>query len=232
MEMHPAQVSVLRTLRHVQSARYTDLRLPTGLESDAFKFHLNKLVSAGYAAKLESGEYVLTASGKEFANNLSEELPSIQKQPKLSVAVIATRSFDGVTKYLLQQRRRNPYYDFWGCITGPVQWGEPIEATAQREFEKQTGMTAHYIVRAFYRETDFATETDGLLEDKLFAVVEATGVTGEITNTWQKGFNAWMTLDDLQEQKKYFTSIYDFTEMLENNIHYRSQKGRYVRDEY
>lgn len=232
MEMHAAQVSVLRTLRHVQSARYTDLRLPTGLESDAFKFHLNKLVSTGYATKLGSGEYVLTANGKEFANNLSDLRPSIQKQPKLSVAIIAARSIDGEKKYLLQQRRRNPYYDFWGCITGPVQWGESIESTAKHEFEKQTGMTACYKVKAFSRQTDFAAETNDLLEDKLFAVVEATGVTGEITNAWQKGFNAWMKLDDLRKQKKYFAPVYDFIEMLENDEHYRSQKCRYVRDEY
>lgn len=232
MEIHPAQASILRTLRHAQSARYTDLRLPTNLESDAFKFHLSKLVSARYIRKLDSGKYGLTASGKEFANNLSKKQPSIQKQPKLSVVIIATRKFEGVTKYLIQQRRRNPYYDYWGCITGPVQWGEPIETTARREFEKQTGMTASYTLRAFYRQTDLSDEMGDLLEDKVFAVIEAADVAGDITNAWAKGFNMWMTLDELQKQEKRFASTGVFTEMLENGEYYRSQEDHYALNEY
>lgn len=230
--MHSAQASILHTLRHVRSARYTDLRLPTGLDSDVFKFHINKLVGMGYIRKLNSTTYELTAVGKEFANNLSKERATIQKQPKLSVAIIATRDFDGTVKHLFQQRLRSPYYGFWGCLTGPVQWGGSIETTAQHEFEKQTGMTADYTVQAFYRKTDSTQEVDGILEDKLFAVVEAVWATGEITNSWGGGFNAWMTLDELQKQEKHFASTYDFAEMLENKEHYRSQTYRYTLDEY
>jgi len=230
-ELHKAQVSILRTLRHTTAARYTVLRQPTDLESDVFKFHLRKLVRQQYVRKLDSGEYELTSAGKEFANNLSESEQRTQKQPKLSVAIIASREFDGTKKYLCQQRLRSPFYGFWGCLSGPVQWGESFEIAAQREFEKQTGLTATYVVRAFYRSTDYS-EKDILLEDKLFAIVEASDVCGEITNDWQKGFNAWLGLAELKTQEKYFTSTCDFIAMLESGEQFRVRFPHYAQSEY
>src|SRR4051812_36888018 len=107
MELHAFQISILRTLRHTRSARYTDLRIPTNLESDAFKFHLRRLVILQYVHKLDSGQYELTPKGKELANNLSKLLPHIQKQPKLSVAIIAVKYVNQIPTYLFQQRLRN-----------------------------------------------------------------------------------------------------------------------------
>ena len=233
MELHKAQSSILHSLRCTRSARYTELRLPTGLETEAFRFHLNRLVRLGYVRKLEPGGYELTASGKELANSLGRGLAGIQKQPKLSVAVIASRDFDGTTKFLFQQRRRHPYWGFWSTITGPVQWCEPFESAAQREFEVQTGMTAQYNVKGFYRKTDFAAETDKPLEDKLFVVVEATKVSGEITNTWSQGLNAWMTFDEVQSQDKYFASTLELIDMTKvTSVNYRTKEERYDESAY
>jgi len=231
-ELHRAQLSILRTLRHAPAARYSELLRPTGLESDAFKFHLRKLVRQNYVYKSESGAYELTPSGKEFANNLSKTDRAVQKQPKLSVVIVAMRETDGTTEYLFQQRLRNPFYDFWGCLSGPVQWGESFELAARREFEKQTGLTAQYTVRSFYRETDRALETDVLLEDKLYVIVIATDVQGEIANTWQKGFNTWMTLAELQGKAKYFASTSEFIQMLTPGTHHRAREAHYADAEY
>ena len=231
-ELHKAQVSILRTLRHNPSARYTTLRRPTGLESDVFKFHLRKLLHQKYVRKLESGAYHLTPTGKEFANNLSDARRTAQKQPKLSVVIVASKDFDGTKKYLCQKRLRNPFYGFWGCLSGPVQWGESLEAAARREFEKQTGMTATYAVGSFYRETDYATDADAILEDKLFAVMKATEVVGEITNVWSKGLNAWMTLEELEMQDKYFTATRNFVKLLETRKSYQAGGVDYKQTEY
>lgn len=232
MSMHPTQVSILRTLRHIPSARYTDLRLPTKLDSDVFKFHLSKLAGMNYVRRLESGKYELTATGKEFANNLSKLQPSIQKQPKLSVAVIAVDNTGDTTKYLLQQRLRNPYYGFWSCITGPVQWGESFEAAARREFEKQSGVSGQYGVKGFYRKMDFTADDNGLLEDKLFVIVEVSDLLGEASNTWSKGANAWMTVQELKLQKHYFASSITFITMINSDTPYLAGKNLYKADEY
>lgn len=232
MELHPAQVSILQTLRHAQSARYTDLQLPTSLESDTFKFHLYRLIKLQYVQKRIPGRYELTAAGKELANNLDQLQSRTQKQPKLSVAIIASRYNAGNAEYLFQQRLRHPFYGFWGTLSGPIQLAESVETTARREFEKQTGMTGHYTVRAFYRKTDYVAETNVLLEDKLFTVVEVSDVRGKITNTWQKGHNAWMTLEELEAQDKYFLSTSAFIRLLKQPMQYVTEMARYNADDY
>jgi predicted transcriptional regulator/8-oxo-dGTP pyrophosphatase MutT (NUDIX family) len=231
-ELHKAQVSILWSLRHTTSARYSSLMRPTGLESDVFKFHLRKLLNQKIIEKNLSGEYFLTKHGKEFANNLSKAKPAIQKQPKLSVAIIASRDTSSGKLYLFQKRRRNPFYGFWGCITGPVQWGEDIEETAKREFKKQTGLSASYKVHSFYRKSDYDQEAGELLEDKLFAVIKATDVQGGIDNSWHGGFNTWMSLDELEEQEKYFKSSRDLINMLDSDRKYSAEKALYFKTDY
>jgi predicted transcriptional regulator len=206
-ELHKAQVSILRTLRHAESARYSMLMRPTGLESDVFKFHLSKLVNQKIIEKKNSGDYVLTSSGKEFANNLSKTAQTIQKQPKLSVALVANRQTPEGTQYLFQKRLRNPFYGFWGCISGPAQWGKSLEEDID--------------------------ETSGeILEDKLFAIVEASNIKGEIDNKWSGGFNAWTTLEKLENQEKYFKSSRDLVNLLESNNSYSSEKAFYSDVDY
>lgn len=231
-EMHKAQVSILRTLRHTPSARYTDLLQPTGMESDVFKFHLRKLIHLRYVVKTDAGLYELTPTGKEFANNLSKQQRTVQKQPKLSMAIIVSRPSGSTTEYLVQQRLRHPYYGFWGCLSGPVQWGETIEASAQRELQKQTGLSATCVVRAFYRKSDYDASSEALLEDKLFVIVEARTAQGSLSNTWPRGLNAWMTLAKLKRQPKYFSSTCEFIEMLETGTPYAARKYFYSSGEY
>jgi predicted transcriptional regulator len=232
IEIHPAQLSILRTLRHSNSARYTDLRHPTALDSDIFKFHLLKLVKQKFIEKQINGEYSLTIKGKEFANNLSKIKPSVQKQPKLSVAIIASKQTTNGQLYLFQKRYRNPFYGFWGAITGPVQWGQSIEETAKYEFEKQTGLSATYEVKFFHRKTDFNLATDKILEDKLFAIVEAKNLKGVIKNKWSGGFNSWMNLSELEKQGRHFSASYDLICALNQGKKYTSENAFYSETDY
>lgn len=231
--VHPAQKSILDTLRRSQSARYTQLRKPTGMDSDIFKFHIRKMVTSGFIEKMPSGDYRLTPTGKEFANNLSKHEPAVQKQPKLSVVVVASKpGVNGERMYLFQLRKRQPYFGFWSFPGGPVRWSEAIEDAAAREFHKQTGLDAKYEVRAFYRKRDYETDSGILLEDKLFAVVGARPADGELLNLWKGGENSWMTLAGLLQQKKYFVSAADFIEMLETDQPYKATDAFYPRCDY
>lgn len=231
-ELHKAQASILWSLRHTTSARYSQLLRPTGLESDVFKFHIKKLISRKLIEKDASGKYYLTLQGKEFANNLSKHTPAIQKQPKLSVAIIAKKETSNGSLYLFQKRKRNPFYGYWGAITGPVQWGQSIKDTAKYEFEKQTGLAADYRVCSFYRKTDYTEEGREILEDKLFAVVEAWNIKGKESNNWRGGFNSWMSLTELETKENYFASSRELINMLNSDKKYSSEKAIYSSARY
>ncbi|MBL8159596.1 NUDIX domain-containing protein [Candidatus Saccharibacteria bacterium] len=233
MELHKVHVTILDTLRRQATARYSVLRSHTDLESDSFKFYLRKLVSRGYVEKLESGEYGLTRDGKEFANSLDTAQQAALKQPKLSLLMVAARSDDsGSLRYLVQQRARSPFRGYWGFLSGPMQWGEAPEDTAAREFLKQTGLTAKFRVKAFYRQQDIKTEDGTLVRDRLFVVLEAYRLKGELSNEWGGGENHWLTRTELRGKEKYFTSCKDVISLLISGNAYKTGVAEVSNDEY
>ncbi len=84
IDVHSAQVSIMRELLFHPSAGFAELQKPTGLDSDHFKFHINRLVELGYVEK-QDGKYALSIKGKEYANRLDTEKHEVEKQPKISV---------------------------------------------------------------------------------------------------------------------------------------------------
>lgn len=231
--LHGAQVTVLDTLRRRQAARYSSLQRTTRMDSDVFKFHLRALVRAGCVAKTTSGDYQLTPRGKEFANNIDRNELKTQKQPKLSVMLVVSRDGDnGRLEFLVQQRHRNPYFGYWGFLSGPMRWGEDSVETAKNELRKQTGLRAEFLAKATYRQCDFSAETGILLEDKLFTVMVANISSDDPSNSWTGGHNEWMTLAELTDRKKYFLSSAEIVDMLRDGRAYGSHEFYYRSNEY
>ncbi len=232
-DLHQVQVAVLNTLRHTQTARFSTLMQVTTLTSDTFKFHVQKLTKLGYIEKSAAGQYCLTVRGKEFANNLDEAKLATQRQPKLSVLVLASKNdTQDEPLFLVQKRLRSPYFGFWSCIGGPIQWGQDAEDVAAAELKKQTGLTATCAVRAFYRQRDYEAGSNELLEDKLFIVLEATEVSGELSNDWYGGKNAWMSEHDFAQQPKHFASVCEAIKILRTSQTYVSHETHYDLNDY
>jgi 8-oxo-dGTP pyrophosphatase MutT (NUDIX family) len=206
---------------------------PTGMESDSFKFHIRALTKLNYITKKDNGDYQLTTLGKEFANNIDELNRTVQKQPKLSVMLVVSRHNDNnQQEFLFQKRLRSPYYNYWSFITGPVQWGEAFEETAARELEKQTNLTASLEVTTFYRKRDYISAKSNLQEDKLFVILKATNVLGQITNDWSGGANEWMTAEELGQKSLHFDSDFEVIEVIGHGRTYLSQELLYDASNY
>lgn len=231
-QLHKVEISILYSLRHTDAARFTTLMRPTGLISDTFKFHLKKVITLGYVEKRPTGDYHLTAKGREFANNLDDSKLGIQKQPKLSVLLIVAKQTESGKEFLVQKRLRRPFLGFWGCISGPVQWGEEAEETARRELKKQTGLEGSFHVKSFYRKRDYENGSTTILEDKLFFVIEVSDIKGQLSNEWKGGFNQWMSIDELANQKDRFDSSLEAIEVARTGEYYVSKRAFYSLDEY
>ena len=231
--MHKAQLSILRNLRYSEAARYSQLMHPTGLESDVFKFHVRTLVRLGYVQKFADGRYGLTAKGKEFANNLDEQKRIVQKQPKISVMVVVPKvDKNGKTVFLMQKRARNPFFGFWTEIHGRAVWGDPFEETAAYQLARQTGLKADFSVHSFRRIRDFTADGQELLEDKLFVIMLAENIQGELTNTYDGGENAWLSFEDLLAEDRHFASSIEIIKSLHGNDSYATQDMLHDPEEY
>lgn len=208
VKVHNAQTAILRELLFHPSANFSALQKPTGLDSDHFKFHINRLVELGYVQKLADGHYALSMQGKEYANRLDTDENTIERQPKLSVVLIVENE-DG--KFLSQQRLKQPYFGFWGRLTGKVRWGETLVDAAARELMEEAGITAELRVSGFYHKMDYKKDDDSLLEDKLFCVVYGTNPQGEMFVDQEGHHNEWLTNEELAQKGTVFQSVPEIT---------------------
>jgi ADP-ribose pyrophosphatase YjhB (NUDIX family)/predicted transcriptional regulator len=221
-EAHVAQAAILRHLLFVPGAAFAALQKQTNLSSDHFNFHIKKLLETGYIEKNEE-LYQLTRSGKEYANRMDTDDNTIEKQPKLSVAVIVENDRG---EQLAQQRLKQPYFGYWGRLTGKVRWGETTLEAAARELMEEAGITADLEVRGLYHKMDFEKESGDMLEDKYFIVVFGKNPQGHLIEDFEGGKNAWMSDDDLLAQDTVFESIREITAMARGESNFYLE-GRY-----
>lgn len=231
-QTHKIQVAILRKLLFARGALFSDLQKQSGTTSDHFNFHIKKLIEEGYVKKNEN-LYTLTNRGKEYANRMDTEENEIEKQPKVSVAITLERKGrDGQREFLFQQRKKNPYYDFWGRVGGKVRWGETVIEAAQRELKEETGLEADMEYRLLYHKRDYDKKTNKLLEDKIFLCVYANSYTGNLIETFEGGVNRWMTENEFHQKEKRFVSVDDFLELIDNGAKFAEREFYYDESDY
>lgn len=229
---HEVQVIILRHLLFMPQAGFAELQKMTGLSSDHFSFHIKKLVDEDYIEKTERS-YRLTHKGKEYSNRMDTDDKTIEKQPKVSIAITLERkNNEGEREFLFQQRKKNPYYDFWGRVGGKMRWGESVIEAAQRELKEETGLEADFEYRLLYHKRDFNKVTGKMLEDKIFLCVYATEYRGELTEKFEGGVNKWMTTEEFHRQPKRFVSVDDFMDLMDRGETFAEREFYYDESEY
>jgi ADP-ribose pyrophosphatase YjhB (NUDIX family)/predicted transcriptional regulator len=227
---HEAQMKILRHLLLSPSAGFAKLQKQTSLSSDHFNFHIKKLVEEGYIVKNEDEKYVLTRVGKEYANRMDTDDNVIEKQPKLSVALIIENDKG---EFLAQQRLKQPFYGFWGRPTGKIRWGEKMIEAAERELLEETGLTAELSVGGFYHKMDYDKNSNDLLEDKIFILIYGKNPKGELIIDDEGHHNEWLRDEDMAAKGKIFESVPEITAIaLRGNANFMEQTYEYGSDEY
>lgn len=147
-------------------------------------------------SKSNEGFYELTKKGKEFANRLDTDKLNVEKQAKIGVSVVAINKQNGIRKYLIQQRLKQPYYGFYGLITGKVRLGETAVETALRELKEETGLSGKVIMCGIRHKMDYSEENN-LLEDKFFFAFRAENLTGKLIEEFEGGRNMWLSKEEI-----------------------------------
>lgn len=230
VNVHDAQIVILRELLFHPSANFSQMQKITGMSSDHFNFHIQKLVELRLVEKTGRGQYTLTPRGKEYANKLDTDRNTIERQPKTAVILAIERKERGERLFLLQERLKQPYYGFFGYPTGKIRWGETIIQTAQRELMEETGLTAAHRIAGVYHELAYQKETGEQLEDKIFFVIHCTSVEGELVEDFEGGHNAWMTREEELKQPKVFPGFDTVISIIDSDETFIERRAEYTRD--
>ena len=232
VKLHTAQTNILRALLFQQEATYSNLQQLTDLTSDHFNFHISRLVELGLVDKVKRGTYKLTAKGKEYANRLDTDNNTIERQPKSAVIFGLMREVNGQIEYLFQQRRKNPYYGFWGLPSGKIRWSENIAEAARRESLEETGLDATFTVKSVYHEIVKDPVTGEIIEDKIFFMVLGTDVTGDLITDFEGGHNEWRTMDSVLWETKKYNSLKTEVDLLHTEKWFNEQVVTYSDKEF
>lgn len=228
---HEAQMKILRTLLLDTSVNFSTIASATGLTSDHASFHIKRLIDGGFITKIPKsyGEYQLTRKGKEYANRMDTEEAVIEKQAKLSV-VLDIVNQDG--KSLQQERRKHPYFGYWGRPTGKIRWGETILEAAARELFEEAGLTADLSILGFYHKLDY-DDAGELLEDKYLCLVRGINPQGDLLTETDGQHNEWLSDTEYDFKDKKFGNLEDTQHLIDQGGHFIFEnKFTYPKDAY
>ena len=135
--MHHIQLHILKVLVHVRYARFRDMR-PPRVDSNAYSYHLKTLQREKFVEKTEQG-YRLASKGLSLVDSLHSDDLRPRNQPKL-IAIIAVH--DGVGKWLLAERKIQPFIGAYMFISGGQHRGENLAEHAVRELYDKTGLSS------------------------------------------------------------------------------------------
>jgi len=204
-------MQILKKLLFSPNLRYTDLKPSSELENNQFDFHLDQLIKAEYIIKQEN-LYLLTSTGKEFANRMDTDQVKIARQAKISVYVCATKKIAGKTHFLLFTRLKHPFYGCQGFLSGKVQYGESVEKSAAREFKEETNLAGKPTIVALKHYIVYENTTKTLLEDKFMFLCLVKNPKGVLKGS-QEGKYEWVPETNLfKHVTNHFVSMKQFKE--------------------
>jgi 8-oxo-dGTP pyrophosphatase MutT (NUDIX family) len=223
-DVHPIQANILRELLFVTKGSFGELN-KNKVGTDLFSFHLKQLIGWGLVEK-KDGKYSLSTRGKEFANRFDTDKVEVEKQGKVAVLIVVTRDGQNGKEYLIQQRRKQPSFGYWGFITGKIRWGETILEGATRELMEETDLRASLKICGVKHKMDY-DQNGKILEDKYFWVIAATEVVGEMMEEFEGGRNAWMTREEIINLDKQFDGVVESMEMTKNGAIFGLSENKY-----
>ena len=202
--LHIHQLTILKKLTLSSGGLAFHEILIDGITSDHVNYHLKELIRRKLVEK-DKKIYRLTDLGKDHSGSLDDEMRLLEKQPKVSVIVWATRKRkDGVNEYLVNRRTRQPYFGKVGRITGKVRYGEALADAALRELKEETGLTADFIqLDSVYHK--IRRRPDGVtVQDIIFFIFFLSKIRGKLIPKVDFQENFWVTVQDVVEKR------YDF----------------------
>jgi ADP-ribose pyrophosphatase YjhB (NUDIX family) len=217
---HEIRQKIILKLIHTPRATYNQL-WDKKMESGNFAYHLKKLEEEGFITKF-GDEYGLTAEGRKFSAFIEGDTGGKAELPT-PIVIILVRDGD---KWLYQERRKEPFYGYWGPISGKVNFGWNPCDCAVRDLKEEAGLDAQEMIPRSIQSIK-TYENGKVLHHHLLHVFEAKKWSGELITQTHKAVNKFLTVTELQVLKR-FPSDFIFAEQPETEEFFMIESERYM----
>jgi ADP-ribose pyrophosphatase YjhB (NUDIX family) len=194
---------MLKKLTFSKCCRFRDLKID-GLSTDHQTYHINTLIKLGLVKKSENKLYTLTTLGKEYTNRIDDSTEQIENQGKRTVLVRVVQKQKRTMRYLVNKRKKQPFFDHIGFCTGKIREGETVFAAATRELLEETGLHADLYLIGVIHFIDYDSKGK-FIRDVYFWTFNGYNPKGNlIKNNPKEGvINYWTTKQELTKEKTY-----------------------------
>jgi len=193
---HPIQQSIILKLIHKPEMTFTEL-LGEEKESNKFAYHLGVLETKDIIKK-DNQHYTLSPLGKKLSSFIEGDTGKKALFPTFANVLIVR---DG-DRILAQKRLKEPFYGYWGLMSGKINFGWNVEECARRDIEEECGLTAKKSELIGINQAK--TYEDGkLLHHHIMFYVRLSELSGTLNPKTHKGENAWMTIDEFKKKERF-----------------------------
>lgn len=222
-QLHKTQLGILKKLLFSKSLRYSKLKPNKNLGNNKLDFHLNQLILSEYIIK-SGNEYVLTSTGKEYANRIDTDINKVAIQAKLSVFVCCLRENKGKIQYLIYTRLKQPFYGCQGFPSGKIMYGESVIDTAKRELFEETNLSGDPKIVGLKHFRVYERKTQKLVEDKFMFLCVVRNPKGTLRKRSKEALFEWVDKNNvLKKVQKPFEPIEEFMEFLKEATEFKGK---------
>lgn len=197
---HQLQREILLKLIHNPSLSFNQLWAKQG-NSNKFAYHLKRLEETGLIQKNKT-RYKLTDEGRKLSAFIEGSSGHKAEMPTLAHVLIVKKG----NKMLCQKRLKEPFYGYWGFISGKINFGLNIFECAKRDLEEEAGLKAKNIIIKGIEQVK-TYEKDKLIFHHYMIMLEATNIRGKLKKKTNKAKHAWLTHDQFRK-KEHFPEVW------------------------
>ena len=220
-DLHEIQAGILKNLLFANGSNFSFLNTQK-LDNNHFTFHIKRLLEIGLVEKKDD-KYFLTTKGKVYAGKLDTDSLKVEKSGKVGVSLMGVRGVGKSKEYLIQQRLKEPFYGWWGGISGKVRFGHTTEETAKRELEEETGLHGTPVFIGIKHTIKGRTPNDIILDNYFFRYL-FKDLEGELRST-REGKNYWVKEKAFKALPNKFHDMDEIFEQVKNErfAHYEEE---------
>ncbi len=208
-------MKIVHALTFMESGSFSKLNTEN-LSSDHLTYHLKKLQQEGIITKADD-LYYLTDKGKEFASRLDIFNVRLEKQSKIHLVHVCRRFEDGNQFFLLQERKKHPFFGWLGFPSGKLKYGHDIFEEVQRELLEETGLRGKPELKIVKHVRVRVAGSNEVLDDKFFYYFDFVEPQGEFVAETIEGRNIWMTPEQFQAAPNIFENVIPIFDQIETD---------------